>query len=75
MIGKDLKNLWKFSHFHHNPRSAKNFNVIITNSEKQKRPWLNRMLKYGENIEIKPRKIDPAIDALKEHWDRIGYKN
>ena len=51
------------------------FRVIITNNELHRRPWLNNLLTNGENVEIKPREIDPSIDALKEHWDRIGYKN
>jgi len=52
-----------------------NFKVIIKNDEVKKRYWLNNILKYGENHEIKPRKINPLIEALKEHWKRIGYKN
>jgi hypothetical protein len=50
------------------------FNIIITNDEIKEHYWLNSILEHGENHEIKPRKIDPSIDALKEHWKRIGYK-
>jgi len=51
------------------------FTVVITSSEINKRHWLKNILEQGKNLEIKPREINPSIEALKEHWNRIGYKN
>lgn len=52
-----------------------NFRVVIVNSNFGNRNWLVNLLQLGENSEIKPRQINPSVDALREHWQRIGYEN
>lgn len=52
-----------------------NFRVVIINPDFGNRHWLADLLQEGENLEIKPRQIDPLIEALRDHWQRIGYEN
>lgn len=52
-----------------------NFRVVIVNPNFENRQWLADLLRQGENLEIKPRQINPLIEALQDHWQRIGYKN
>lgn len=52
-----------------------NFRVVIVNPYFGNRHWLANLLQAGENLEIKARQINPSIDALRNHWQRIGYEN
>jgi hypothetical protein len=51
------------------------YQIVIVNSEINNRQWLRNILVSGANLEIKPREIDPLIEALHDHWQRIGYGN
>ncbi|CAI2766320.1 HNH endonuclease [Flavobacterium collinsii] len=50
-----------------------NNRIILFKHKFENRSWLIDSLIDGENLEIKPRKINPSIEALKNHWARIGY--
>lgn len=51
-----------------------NFCVVLVDKTIKKTSWLNELLSPSENLEIKSRKINPSLDAIKSHWERIGYK-
>jgi putative restriction endonuclease len=50
-----------------------NNKVILLKHKFENRDWLHNFLIEGENLEIKPRQIEPSIEALKNHWLRIGH--
>lgn len=51
----------------------KNYKVVLFNSKIDNKNWLYDFLKKGENLEIKPRQINPSLEALNNHWIRIGH--
>lgn len=50
-----------------------NLRIVIVNRDFTSKEWLKKLLLHGENKEIKPRQINPLVEALKLHWKRIGY--
>ncbi|NNT70925.1 hypothetical protein HKT18_01735 [Flavobacterium sp. IMCC34852] len=51
-----------------------NYKVILIRNKFENKKWLLDYLEQGENIEIKTRQINPSLEALKNHWIRIGNK-
>jgi hypothetical protein len=49
------------------------YQVVLVNADFCNRQWLRDLLEKGQNLEIKPRQINPLIEALHDHWQRIGY--
>ncbi|MBO0936166.1 hypothetical protein J2I47_06370 [Fibrella sp. HMF5335] len=50
------------------------YQIVIMNKNLSDQKWLEAFLKRGENLPIKARHIDPLIEALRNHWRRIGYE-
>ncbi|PKP01948.1 MAG: hypothetical protein CVU11_13555 [Bacteroidetes bacterium HGW-Bacteroidetes-6] len=51
-----------------------NYRVVVLVNDFTNRQWLSDLLQGGNNLEIKPRQINPLSQALKDHWRRIGYE-
>lgn len=51
-----------------NYRVALHSNKLLTNQ------WLEEFLKNGQNLEIKERQVNPSLEALQQHWIRIGHR-
>lgn len=49
------------------------YKVVLIEDKIVHRPWLDHLLRNGENLEIKHRSINPLLEAIYEHWQRIGY--
>lgn len=52
----------------------KNYNVVLLRDKFKNIEWLLNFLSTGENKPIKSSSILPSIEALKLHWERIGYE-
>jgi predicted restriction endonuclease len=50
-----------------------NYRVVLIHKRIRSK-WITDFLILGENLEIKPRQINPLLEALENHWERIGYK-
>jgi hypothetical protein len=50
------------------------FRVRLVRRNIGRRAWLINFLNQGENQEIKQRRIDPLLEALRDHRTRIGFE-
>lgn len=52
---------------------SRDFKVKIIEDNLEENDWLRIFLTQGNEMSIKPRNIDPAVEAIEGHWLRIGY--
>jgi hypothetical protein len=51
-----------------------NFRIRVVEANLKDHQWIHSALKKAENFQIGRRKIDPLIESIHHHWNRVGYK-